>query len=108
MPGLPGVTLLAIAVDDASPREVVRRQLDADAVAGRDADEVAPHATRCVGDELVPVLELDLEHRVRQSLGDDGVHHARPLLLIAVVAIRFAHFRRSRTSTRTFRLPQDS
>src|SRR5439155_532752 len=58
--------LLAVAVDDAAARQVVRRKLDADAVAGRDADEVATHAAGSVGDELVAVLELYLEHRVRQ------------------------------------------
>src|SRR5438093_11217803 len=66
--------LLAVAVDDAAARQVVRRKLDADAVAGRDADEIATHAAGSVGDELVAVLELNLEHRVRESLRDGGVH----------------------------------
>src|SRR4029077_9556044 len=105
---MPGLKLLAVAVDDASPREVVRRQLHADAIARRDADEVAAHAPRRVGDELVPVFELHLEHRVRQRLRDDGVHHDRRLLLVSIVTIRLAHLWRSRTSTWTFRFPQDS
>src|SRR4029077_9649114 len=105
---MPGLKLLAVAVDDAPTREVVRRQLDADAIARRDADEVAPHAPRRVRDELVPVLELDLEHRVRQRLGDDGVHHDRRLFLVAIVAIRLADLRRSRTSTWTFGFSQDA
>ena len=100
--------LLAIAVDNASQRQVVRRQLDADAISRRDADEVAPHAPRCVRDQLLPVLELDLEHRVRQSLRDDGVHDDRRLFLISIVAIRLAHLWRSRASTRAFRFPQDA
>src|SRR5256885_454782 len=75
--------LLAVAVDDAAARQVVRRKLDADAVAGRDADEVATHAAGSVGDELVAVLELNLEHRVRGSLRDGGVHDDRLPFLVA-------------------------
>src|SRR5207247_4696467 len=79
--------LLAVAVNDAAARQVVRRELDADAVAGRDADEVAPHAAGRVRDELVAVLELHLEHRVRVSLREGGVNYDSLLFLVAVVSL---------------------
>src|ERR1700730_11256517 len=66
--------LVAVAVDDPAPSEVVGRELDPDAVTRSDPDEVTAHPARRVGDQLVPVLELHLEHRVGQRLGYGGVH----------------------------------
>src|SRR5450759_872668 len=101
--------LLAVAIDDAAARQVVRRQLHADAVARREPDEVAAHAASRVGDQLVAALDLDLEHRIGQRLGDDGVHDNRRFLLAAVILVGFGRFRRSsRTSTLTLELSQDS
>src|SRR6059036_4012193 len=61
-------SLLLESVRDPAPREVVRRQLDLHAVAGQDTDEVHPHLPADVREHLVPVLELDPEHRVEQKL----------------------------------------
>src|SRR5438132_24700 len=79
---------IPVAVDDAAARQVVGRQLDADAIPGRDADEVATHTAGRIGNQLVAALDLDLEHRVRQSLRDDRVHDYSRLFLIAVVTVR--------------------
>src|SRR5258706_2753740 len=98
--------LLAVAVDDAAPRQVVGRELDADAVAWRDADEAAAHAARRVGDELVAVLKLHLEHRIRQSLRDGGVHDDRLLFLIAVGCCGPPSLRRTCAATRSSLLAQ--
>src|SRR5713101_3898982 len=98
--------LLAVAVDDAAARQVVGRELDADAVARRDADEVAAHAAGRVGDELVAVLKLHLEHRVRQSLRDRGVHDDRLFLLVTVVSLRASSLRRTCAATRSSLLTQ--
>src|SRR3569832_745360 len=57
---------------DTALREVVRRHLDRDAVAGENADAVLLHAAGCVGDHLVPVVELHTAAGVRQNF----VHHA--------------------------------
>jgi hypothetical protein len=46
----------------------VWRQLDADAVAWQDPDEVHPELAADVREDAVAVLELDREHRVRQRL----------------------------------------
>src|SRR5665213_3506020 len=61
---------LLVAVNDAPAVQVVRTQLDGDAVSGKDADEVFAHATGDVREDLMLVLELDLEQRVGQDLGD--------------------------------------
>src|ERR671922_1680907 len=48
--------------------EVVRRQLHLDPITGEDPDVMHPHLPRDVCQHLVPVLQLDPEHRVRQRL----------------------------------------
>src|SRR6266550_131940 len=67
-------------VCDASAREVVRRQLDADPVAGQDADEVHPQLAADVSQDAVLVLQLNGEHRVRQRLDDRSFYFDRVLL----------------------------
>src|SRR3954470_23552184 len=51
------------AVRDAPAREVVRRDLDPDAVARQDANAVAAHLAGQVAELLVPVVQLDAEHQ---------------------------------------------
>src|SRR6476469_1984035 len=63
--------LLLVAVDDATPREVVRRELHHHAVLVEDPDVVLAHLAADVGQDLVTVAQLDPEHRVRESF-DDG------------------------------------
>src|SRR6185437_725042 len=65
---------LLVAVGDAAAVEVVRRELDLDAVAGEDPDVMAAHLPRDVAQDLVVVVELDLEHRVGQGLRDLALH----------------------------------
>ena len=55
-------------IGDSSAREVVGRQLDCDFVAGQDSDEVHADFPRHVRQNFVAVWQLDLEHRVGQSL----------------------------------------
>lgn len=57
-------------IDDTCAMEVVRRDLDAYAVAGEDADAEPPHLARHVAEHLVTVVELHAEHRVREGLYD--------------------------------------
>ena len=61
---------LLVAVDDAPAGQVVRRELDDDAVLGEDADVVLPHLSGDVCQNEVPVLQLNAEHRVGQGLHD--------------------------------------
>ena len=63
----------AVAVDDAPAREVVGRKLDDDTVFGDDADVVLPHLARDRGEYLVPVGQLNAEHRIGKSLGDHAL-----------------------------------
>mgnify|MGYP000251030741 len=58
------------AVRDAPAIQVVDGQLDRDLIAREDLDVVHTHLPRNVGQDLVAVLELDLEHRVRQRFKD--------------------------------------
>ena len=58
-----------MAVDDAGSVEVIGRQLDANAVAGEDADPEAAHLAGDVTEDEVIVVELHPEHGVRESLG---------------------------------------
>src|ERR1700677_1871620 len=65
---------LLVAVDNAAAVEVIRAELNRDAVAGEDADEVFAHTSGDVCKGLMLVLKLDLEHRIWQGLNDD-CHH---------------------------------
>src|ERR1051325_4204304 len=65
---------LLVAVRDAPAVEIVGRELDLDPVAGQDADVVPAHLAGDVAKHLVPVVELDLEHRVREGLHDLALH----------------------------------
>ena len=58
------------SVRDPASSQVVRRQLDADAVTGQDADEVHAQLAADVGEHPVTVLQLDREHGVRKRLDD--------------------------------------
>jgi len=59
---------LAVAVGDPAARQVVRRQLDLDPVAGEDLDAEPPHLPAGVPERLVPVVEGDLEHPAAEGL----------------------------------------
>src|SRR3954468_8926733 len=67
-------------VGDASAREVVWRQLDANPVAGQNADEVHPQLAADMGQDAVLVLQLNGEHRVRQRLDDRPLYFDSVLL----------------------------
>src|SRR5712692_11187864 len=53
----PPAGLLLIAVDDASPGQIVRRKLDSDLVSSQNADEVLAHLSGNVCQHLVLVLD---------------------------------------------------
>src|SRR5215212_7304403 len=65
---------LAVSVNDAAARQVVRRQLDLDPVTGIDPDPEAAHLAGGVAERLMAVVELDLEQTVRESLDDLALH----------------------------------
>src|ERR1700754_517248 len=71
---------LLVAVDNAAAVEVVRTELNRDAVAGEDTNEVFAHASGDVSKGLVLVFKLDLEHRIWQGL-DDHRHHLNCIFL---------------------------
>ena len=63
---------LFVAVHNASAIQVVGAELDSDAIAGEDADEVFAHTARNVREDLVLVLQLNLEQSVGQGLDNSG------------------------------------
>jgi hypothetical protein len=58
------------AVRDPPAGQVVRRKLDVDVVARRDADAEAAQASREAREDRVAVLELDLERRAGEGFDD--------------------------------------
>src|SRR3954470_5420106 len=58
------------AVRDPTARQVVRRKLDSDAVAGQDPDEVHPQLPGDMSQHSVAVFELDREHGIGQRFDD--------------------------------------
>src|SRR6186713_705148 len=76
---------LFVAIGDSAAVQIVGRKLDLDSVSRQDADVVPPHLAGNVAEDLVPVVELDLEHGVREGLHDLALHldllflgHGRP------------------------------
>src|SRR5262245_11716794 len=67
-------------IRDATAREVIRRQLDADTVSGQDPDEIHPELAADVCQYAVLVLQLNGEHRVRERLDDRSLYFNRVLL----------------------------
>src|SRR5688500_2930003 len=59
---------------DSAALQVVRTQFDEDLVPWDDTNEVHPHLPRDVRQDRVPVLKLDLEHRVWEGFGDGALH----------------------------------
>ena len=59
-----------VAVGDATPAEVVGRELHLDTVTTDDADVMHAHLAGDVGQNLMAVLQLDTEHGVGEGLDD--------------------------------------
>ena len=76
-----GEASLLVAVDDASTREVVGRKLHDNAVLGKDTNVVLAHLSADVGENLVPVLQLDAEHRIGQRFDYPALDLDCPVLL---------------------------
>src|SRR4029453_7761182 len=70
----PVLRALFVAIRDPPAVQVVWRQLDLDPVARQDADVMPPHLAGNMAEDLVPVVELDLEHRVWEGLDDLALH----------------------------------
>src|SRR5271163_3916301 len=71
---------LLIAVDNPPACKIVRAELHCHAIAGKNPDKILPHAPRNMGQSLVLVFKLHLEHGIRQRL-DDRCHHFNRVFL---------------------------
>src|SRR5262249_32356875 len=61
---------LRLAVDDAPAAQVVRRELDLDAIAWIDPDPIPAHSAGRVAERLVPVVENDAVLAAPERLDD--------------------------------------
>jgi hypothetical protein len=63
--------LSSISVSDATPGQVVRRELDLDPIAWKNADVVLAHLSGDRGEDIVATLvKLNAEHGARQRFDD--------------------------------------
>ena len=83
MPFSPRRPGLLVTVDDAAARQIVRRELDGDAITGEDADEILAHLAGDMGEHLMLVIELDPKHGVGQRL-DDRAHYLDRVFLLTL------------------------
>ena len=58
---------LLVAIDDAAPRQVIRRHLYGNLVTWQDTDIVHPHFAGNGRQNNVPILKANLEIRVREG-----------------------------------------
>src|ERR1044071_6992800 len=65
---------LPIPVANAAAREIVWAHLDANPIAKQDANAEFAHLAAGIGQQLVPVIELDFELRIGQRIDDGAVH----------------------------------
>src|SRR5919199_6875439 len=72
---------LGEAVDNPSSFEIVRRELDPDAVAEQHPDAVPLHPSGRIAEQHVSVVEPDLEHAVAERLDDLALQLDLVLLL---------------------------
>src|SRR5687767_12264489 len=71
---------LLVPVGDATTAEVVGSELDLHTIARENSDVVHPHLPGDVCEHLVPVLELDTEHGVRERLNHRSLDQDRVVL----------------------------
>jgi hypothetical protein len=64
------IASLAVTENDATPGEVVGSDFNLDTITRKDPDAMHAHLPGGMSEHVVPVLELYLEHRVRQRLHD--------------------------------------
>jgi hypothetical protein len=78
------------SVDNATASEIVRRQLDQNAISRKDTDEMFPHLAGYVGQYFVPIFQLDPEHRVGKRLANYCFNFYRVFLgqISVLVALR--------------------
>jgi hypothetical protein len=63
-----------LVAEDQSPLfQIIRRHFDRDAISGKGFDSILFHSSSGVGDELMPVVELNPITGVRQYLHDQSI-----------------------------------
>jgi hypothetical protein len=77
---------LFIPIHNPAAIQVVWAQLYGHAITGQNPDKILAHPSRDMGQDLVIVLELDLEHGIGQRL-KDGCHHFNRVFLRQYVSV---------------------
>jgi hypothetical protein len=62
------IVSLPVPENDATPGEVVRGDFNLDAITRKDPDAMHAHLSGAMGQHVMPVLELHLEHCIWQRL----------------------------------------
>lgn len=81
------VASLPIAIQNATSGEVIGRELDENSVTWQDFDVVHPDLARDMSQNLVPILQLYLEHGIGQVL-DNRPLNFNTLLLFGLIRRR--------------------
>src|SRR6266849_5486108 len=94
----------AVAITDAAARQVVRAHFDAYPIAEQDTDAEFAHLAARIGQQLMPVVELDFELGIRQRIDDCSVHLDGVVLGHAAILTRWrvGAFARRRTEVGAF------
>jgi hypothetical protein len=58
---------LLVTVEDAPAREVVDVEFQQHSITGQNLDEVLPHPTRNMSQDLVSIIQLNTKHRIGQG-----------------------------------------
>src|SRR5260370_7656465 len=88
-PATPPLQILLVAIHNPAARQIVRRKLHRDFVSRQNPDEILAHFAGNVRQDLVLVLQLNAEHRVRQRLHHRGPHFNAVLLETSRAAFLF-------------------
>jgi hypothetical protein len=90
-------TALFVAINNAPPRQVIRRKLDCHPISGQDAYKILTHLSGNVRQYLMLVLQFDAKHGVWQRF-DDRRHYFNGILFrIARITRLFFLWRRPQT-----------
>lgn len=76
--------------DDAAPGQIIGRHFDGDGIACQDTNEVHPHLSGNMRNNLVSVFEFNLEYRIRQGIGHFGLQSYRLFFRHVVVSLAYA------------------
>src|SRR5690349_7168116 len=94
--------LFDVTEGDTALAEVIRGQLQADLVAGEDANVILLHLASSVGDQLVAILAIYTKTRVGQDLGHNAIHFDEFFFCHLHTPVRFDGEKKARSLRASF------